>query len=102
MQKPLQQLYLEKDLQKACNDFNDNENLVGEGGFGKVYKGILHGKAIVVKIPQSMNNDFGKLQQDDNYMKKVQEDIEKEMKIMYHIPKHDNIVFALGKARFSP
>ena len=56
IKRPLQQLYLENDLKKACNNFNNDENLVGEGGFGKVYKGILHGKAIVVKIPKSMNN----------------------------------------------
>ena len=35
-------------------------------------------------------------------MKKLQEDIEREMKILYKLPIQYHIVFALGKARFSP
>ena len=38
-----------KDLQNATNDFNTDE-LIGEGGFGKVYRGRLRYSDVAVKL----------------------------------------------------
>ncbi|CAM6076251.1 unnamed protein product [Sphagnum tenellum] len=42
-------MYAYKDLQKATNYFNDNMKL-GQGAFGAVYKGVLDGSEIAVKL----------------------------------------------------
>ncbi|KAH9558399.1 hypothetical protein CY35_06G006100 [Sphagnum magellanicum] len=42
-------MYAYKDLQKATNNFHDNMKL-GQGAFGAVYKGMLDGSEIAVKL----------------------------------------------------
>ncbi|KAH8958127.1 hypothetical protein BDL97_06G006700 [Sphagnum fallax] len=42
-------MYAYKDLQKATNNFHDNMKL-GQGAFGAVYKGVLDGSEIAVKL----------------------------------------------------
>jgi hypothetical protein len=42
-------MYAYKDLQKATNNFHDNMKL-GQGAFGAVYKGVLDGSEIAVKV----------------------------------------------------
>ncbi|CAM6048109.1 unnamed protein product, partial [Sphagnum compactum] len=42
-------MYAYKDLQKATNNFHDNMKL-GQGAFGAVYKGVLDGCEIAVKL----------------------------------------------------
>ena len=90
----LQQFFLKEDLEKACKNFAETE-LLGEGGFGKVYKGFYDNQHIVVKISKSYNK---KNQNNDA----INKELETEMKIMYNIPKHENIVFMLGKERKLP
>ncbi len=42
-------LYPHKELQEATNSFSTS-NLVGKGGFGQVYKGVLRGTSAAIKV----------------------------------------------------
>ncbi|KNC83880.1 TKL/IRAK protein kinase [Sphaeroforma arctica JP610] len=48
------------ELQHATNNWDD-KNKIGEGGFGPVYRGVLHGQSVAIKT-QSTGSDQGALE----------------------------------------
>ncbi|CAH9127658.1 unnamed protein product [Cuscuta epithymum] len=75
--------YRYKDLKAATKNFNE-ENKIGEGGFGDVYKGILkNGKIVAIKKLAVENS------------KKLEEDFESEVTLISNV-NHRNLVRLLG------
>ncbi|XP_010940309.1 cysteine-rich receptor-like protein kinase 2 [Elaeis guineensis] len=81
--------YRYADLKAATKDFSE-ENKLGEGGFGEVYKGILkNGKAVAVKKLTIAN------------ARKVRIDFQSEVKLISNVH-HRNLVRLLGCSTKGP
>ena len=50
------QVYSFEELETACNGFPE-ENLVGEGGYGAVFKGVLEHYPVAVKVLKNAQTD---------------------------------------------
>ncbi|KAI9100236.1 hypothetical protein K1719_024454 [Acacia pycnantha] len=75
--------YSYKDLKFATNNFNE-ENKLGQGGFGVVYKGTLkNGKVVAIKKLHF------------HQFRRMEEDFESEVKLLSHVH-HLNLVRLLG------
>ncbi|KAK4278123.1 hypothetical protein QN277_016014 [Acacia crassicarpa] len=75
--------YSYKDLKSATNNFSE-ENKIGEGGFGVVYKGILKsGKVVAVKKLALRHSN------------RINEEFESEVKLISNVH-HRNLVRLLG------
>lgn len=51
-------MYKSSELRAATNDFDDKKNLIGKGGFGKVYKGNLRTAHAAVKVLSQVFYNF--------------------------------------------
>lgn len=67
------------------DDLNLKE-IIGAGGFGKVYRGIYHGEEVAVKAARQGNNED---------MKSIEENVIQEAKLFWLL-KHENIVCLKG------
>ena len=43
-------VYKAEELMEATDNLNDKSHLIGKGGFGKVYRGILRTAHVAVKV----------------------------------------------------
>ncbi|GJR85229.1 protein kinase, ATP binding site-containing protein, partial [Tanacetum coccineum] len=74
-----------EDINSATNNFAD-ENCIGRGGFGKVYKGeIFHTERKMLVALKRLDRAFG--QGDPEFWKEI---------MMLSVYKHENIVSLLG------
>lgn len=72
-------------IQSASNDFSD-ENCIGIGGFGKVFKGeVVHFKGKTMVALKRLDRSFG--QGDSEFWKEI---------MMLSFYKHENVVSLLG------
>ena len=81
------QEYTYDELSLATSNFSA-DNLLGEGTFGKVYKGILYHTAVAIKVL----NEEGQ---------QGLEDCKRELELLSSVH-HPNIVLALGSCRGRP
>ncbi|GKV05076.1 hypothetical protein SLEP1_g17119 [Rubroshorea leprosula] len=90
-------IFSEAELEKATNNY-DNRLLLGEGGFGSVYKGVL-GDDTLVAVKKAKDVDKARMNQEFQHeigvVSQVNQEFEREIDVVSQV-NHRNVVKLLG------